>query len=76
MNIKAILDRHKVTASFIGGALVVSTAYGTCQYTPGLGGPGEEAAAEPPAEVEAGEEAAAPAEEPSEAKEDDASEGK
>lgn len=31
MDLKAFLQQHKVKASFVGGALVVSTAYGSCQ---------------------------------------------
>ena len=31
MDLKALLDKHKVKASFVGGALMVSTAYGSCQ---------------------------------------------
>lgn len=49
MNLKALLDKHRVKAGFVGGALVVSTAYGSCHFKPEEA-PAEEAAAEAPAE--------------------------
>ena len=68
MDIKALLKTHKVKTAFVGGALVVSTAWGSCHFTPVVPAPEPEPAVE--------EEVAAPTEEESEAKEDDASEGK
>ena len=50
MDIKALLDKHRVKAGFVGGALVVSTAYGSCQFKPEA--PAEEPAAEEPAAEE------------------------
>jgi 2-oxoglutarate dehydrogenase E2 component (dihydrolipoamide succinyltransferase) len=66
--IKELLDKHKVKASFVGGALVVSTAYGSCQM---MAPPAAEspAAEEAPAEEAPAEEAPkeeAKAEEPAE----------
>ena len=66
--IKELLDKHKVKASFVGGALVVSTAYGSCQM---MAPPAAEspAAEEAPAEEAPTEEAPkeeAKAEEPAE----------
>ena len=55
MDIKALLDKHRVKAGFVGGALVVSTAYGSCQFKP------EEKKEEPKAEEPAKEEKAAEA---------------
>lgn len=66
--IKEIADAHRVKVGFIGGALVVSSAFGTCQYTPELAPSGDEVAPEAPAEPEADE---APKEEPVEAEEAD-----
>ena len=54
MDIKALLDKHRVKAGFVGGALVVSTAYGSCQFKP------EEAPVEEPAAEESAEKAAEP----------------
>jgi len=34
MDIKALLETHKVKTAFVGGALVVSTAWGSCHLTP------------------------------------------
>ena len=34
MDLKAFLQQHKVKARFVGGALVVSTAYGSCNLMP------------------------------------------
>ena len=34
MDLKALLDKHRVKAGFVGGALVVSTAYGSCHFLP------------------------------------------
>ena len=55
MDLKALLDKHKIKASFVGGALVVSTAYGSCQM---MAPAGEEspAAEEAPAEEPVAEE--------------------
>lgn len=71
--IKELLDKHKVKASFVGGALVVSTAYGSCQMMapPASEAPAAEEAPteEAPAEEAPAEEAAeeeAPAEEAAE----------
>jgi len=50
MDIKALLDKHRVKAGFVGGALVVSTAYGSCQFDPAV--PAEEPVAEEPAAEE------------------------
>ncbi len=50
MNLKKLMDQHRVKAGFIGGALVVSSAWGTCQFVPEV--PTEEEAVEAPAEPE------------------------
>lgn len=34
MSFKALLDKHRVKVGFVSGALVVSTAYGSCQFLP------------------------------------------
>jgi hypothetical protein len=46
-SLKSLWARWKVQVSFVGGALVVATAYGTCSYDP------QEVSEEPAAEVEA-----------------------
>ena len=61
MDLKALLDKHKVKASFVGGALVVSTAYGSCQV---MAPPGEESPAAEEAPAAEDPAAEAPAEEP------------
>ena len=53
MNLKKLMDQHRVKAGFIGGALVVSSAWGTCQFTPELPVTGDDAAEEAPVEPEA-----------------------
>ena len=60
MDLKAFIKQHKVKFSFVGGALVMSTAYGSCNLEPAAEEPSEEAV---PAEAddaapEEGEEAA------------------
>ena len=46
MDLKAFIKQHKVKFSFVGGALVMSTAYGSCNLEPAS----EQPAAEEPAE--------------------------
>jgi len=46
--IKEIAEAHKFKVSFIGGAIVASSVFGTCTLKPEL--PGLEVAAESPAE--------------------------
>ena len=59
MNLKKLMDQHRVKAAFVGGALVVSSAWGTCQFTPELPVTGDDAAEEAPAEPAKVEEVAA-----------------
>ena len=46
-SLKSLWARWRVQISFVGGALVVATAYGTCSYDP------QEVSEEPAAEAEA-----------------------
>jgi hypothetical protein len=45
-SLKSLWARWKVQVSFVGGALVVATAFGTCSYDP------QEVSEEPAAEAE------------------------
>lgn len=46
--IKELAEAHRLKVGFVGGAVVVSSIFGTCQFKPEL--PGVEVAAEAPAE--------------------------
>ena len=46
-SLKSLWARWRVQISFVGGAIVVATAYGTCSYDP------QEVSEEPAAEAEA-----------------------
>jgi len=49
MDIKALMKKHGVTASLIGGSLVIGTAYGSCVLSPDST-PAAEAPSEEPSE--------------------------
>lgn len=46
--IKELAEAHRLKVGFVGGAVVVSSIFGTCQFKPEL--PGVEEAVEAPAE--------------------------
>lgn len=71
MDLKALLEQHKIKASFVGGALMVSTAYGSCQFMAPAEEPAPVEEAAPDAEESAEEEEAPEAEEPAEEEETD-----
>jgi len=62
MDIKALMKKHGVTASLVGGSLVIGTAYGSCVLSPDSAPAAEAPAEEAPETPEA-----PPAEAPEEA---------
>ena len=71
--IKELAEAHKLKVGFIGGAVVVSSIFGTCQFKPALPSAEEavEAPVEEPGPAEADEEPAAEEEAPEPSKEEE-----